>query len=392
VSQSLPHVRNIYSTDSRRVVGLFPQLLGVGGVQEAGRLTAAALDEIAQRRKWDLKLLSLNDEPGTHAVRVSDRAIPLIGFGHSKQGFVWSALGLARGHTSIVLAAHPHLALPAELMKIRDPSLKTIVMSHGIEVWKPLPTLRRLALQRANWVLAPSGDTARKVSEVQLVAKEKVLRLPWPVNQEMLRMADDSVAPQPPPGFPSGQVVLTVGRWVASEGYKGADDLIETLAELCESIPELRLAVVGAGDDLPRFRKLASHRRVADRVSFFEGLSREQIAGCYKRCTIFALPSTGEGFGLVFLEAMAFGKPVVGAESGGVPDLIENGATGLLIPPRDKQKLQEALRRLLADSSLRDRLGLQGAAFVRRKHSFAAFQDGLERIIDCVLACRTVSA
>ena len=186
MSQSLPHVRNIYSTDSRRVVGLFPQLLGVGGVQEAGRLTAAALDEIAQRRKWDLKLLSLNDEPGTHAVRVSDRAIPLIGFGHSKQGFVWSALGLARGHTSIVLAAHPHLALPAELMKIRDPSLKTIVMSHGIEVWKPLPTLRRLALQRANWVLAPSGDTARKVSEVQLVAKEKVLRLPWPVNQEML--------------------------------------------------------------------------------------------------------------------------------------------------------------------------------------------------------------
>ena len=376
---------------SNRIVGLFTELHGVGGVQEAGRQTTAALDEIARQRKWDLQLLSLNDGPGQHAIRVGEREIPLVGFGRAKKSFVWSALGFARKNTSIVLAAHPHLALPAELMKIRHPSLKTIVMSHGIEVWRPLPIVRRLALGRADCVLAPSSDTERKVSEMQSVPRERVVKVPWPVNEEMLRLATEALAPQPPPGFPTGLVILTVGRWVASEGYKGADDLIEAIAVLCESIPELRLAAVGGGDDLPRLRKLASDRGVADRVSFFEGLSREQIAGCYARCTIFALPSTGEGFGLVFLEAMAFGKPVVGVESGGVPDLIENAVTGLLIPSRDKQKLQEALRRLLSDSSLRDRLGRQGSAFVRHKHSFAAFQDGLERIIDYVFACRAVS-
>ena len=385
MSQFSPHVRQVSSTDSTRIVGLFPALLGVGGVQEAGRQTAAALDEIARQRKWDLQLLSLNDGPGLHAIRVGGREIPLVGFGRAKKSFVWSALGFGRKNTSIVLAAHPHLALPAELMKIRYPSLKTIVMSHGIEVWRPLPILRRLALRLADWVLAPSSDTARKLSEVQSVPRGKVIRVPWPVNEEMLRLATDALAPQPPPGFPTGQVILTVGRWVASEGYKGADDLIEAIAILCESMPELRLAAVGSGDDLPRLRKLAFDRGVADRVSFFEGLSREQIAGCYARCTIFALPSTGEGFGLVFLEAMAFAKPVIGAESGGVPDLIENGVTGLLVPPRDKRKLAEALKHLLSDSELRAHLGSRGAEMVCRRYTFEAFETALERIIDDAL-------
>jgi len=385
-------VRKISSTHSKRIVGLFPALLGVGGVQEAGRQTAAALNEIARRRRWDLQLLSLNDDPGTRDVRVGDREIPLIGLGRSKQNLVWSALGLARGRTSIVLAAHPHLALPAQLMKVRGTSLKTIVMSHGIEVWKPLPLLRRLSLRQADCLLAPSSDTARKLVEIQSVAKKKIFRLAWPVDEDMLRLADDSASLQPPPEFPSGKVILTVGRWASSERYKGADDLIRAIADLSARIPDLFLVAVGGGDDLPRLRKIASDCGVADRVSFFEGLSRAQLASCYERCTIFALPSTGEGFGLVFLEAMAFGKPIIGAKSGGVPDIIENDVTGLLVPPRDKQKLQEALKRLLADSVLRARLASQGAEFVRRKHSFAVFQDDLERIIDYVLACQTASA
>jgi phosphatidylinositol alpha-1,6-mannosyltransferase len=162
-------------------------------------------------------------------------------------------------------------------------------------------------------------------------------------------------------------VVLTVGRWAATERYKGADDLIEAIAQLQPSTPDLHLVAVGGGDDLPRLRRLASDCGVADRVSFLEGLSSEQLAACYAHCDIFALPSTGEGFGFVFLEAMAFGKPVLGADSGGIPDLVEDGVNGLLIPPRDQQRLVEALGRLLRDPSLRARLARQGAEIVRRK-------------------------
>jgi phosphatidylinositol alpha-1,6-mannosyltransferase len=364
------------------IVGLFPELLGVGGVQEAGRQTVAALDQMARESGRALDLLSLNDLAGPDVLHVEEREIPFTGFGRAKIRFVQSVLGRARADTRIVLAAHPHLALPAWLMKIRAPALNTIVMSHGIEVWKPLPRLRRLALQRADRVLAPSSDTARKLVDVQSVAQEKIRKLAWPVNSVVLRLADDSRKLRLPPGFPRGQVVLTVGRWAATERYKGADSLIEAVAQLRASMPELHLVAVGRGDDLPRLRELASDRRIADRVVFLEGLSTELLAACYAHCDVFALPSTGEGFGIVFLEAMAFGKPVIGADSGGISDFVADNVNGLLVPPRDQRRLVEALACLLRDPPLRARLGKQGAETVRRKYGFAAFERDLEAIID----------
>jgi phosphatidylinositol alpha-1,6-mannosyltransferase len=369
-------------SNSKRIVGLFPQLVGVGGVQEAGRQTAAALDDIARRRGWSLDLLSLNDEPGAQALCLEEREIPFLGFGRAKIRFVLSALGHAGSETQIVLAAHPHLAVPAWLMRTRTSRWKMIVMSHGIEIWKRLPFLRRRALLRADCVLAPSSDTARKLTEVQGVRNENIRKLPWPLNAQILRFADAPSNLPLPPAFPQGQVVLTVGRWAASERYKGADDLLGAVAQLRASIPNLYLVAVGGGDDLPRLRTLAMDLGVGDRVSFFEGLSPEQIAACYAHCDIFALPSTGEGFGLVFLEAMAFSKPVVGADAGGIPDLIQNDANGVLIPAHDREQLGKALELLLRGPSLRARLGAQGAEMVRRKHTFSAFEAGLDRVIE----------
>jgi phosphatidyl-myo-inositol dimannoside synthase len=381
VNDSETHVREISFSKPANIVGLFPELLGVGGVQEAGRQTAAALGAIASRRGWSLELLSLNDEPGTRVLQVDDREIPFAGFGRAKIQFVLAALRCARKETRIVLAAHPHLAVPAEIMKWPAPGLKTIVMSHGIEVWKRMPLLRRRALQRSDRVLAPSSDTARKLAEVQSVPAGNVRKLPWPLNAAILNFADAPANLTLPPGFPQGQVVLTVGRWSQSERYKGADDLIEAIAQLRSSIPNLHLVAVGGGDDLPRLRELASTAGVADRVSFLEGLTREEIAACYARCDIFALPSAGEGFGLVFLEAMAFGKPVVGADSGGIPDLIDDGINGVLIPPRDRQRLVEVLGSLLRDPLRRERLGRRGAEVVRRQYSFATFERELEQVL-----------
>jgi len=375
------HAASPLSQESNRIVGLFPELLGVGGVQEAGRQTAAALDEIARRRGWSLDLLSLNDLPGAGALRFQGREIPFTGFGRAKVQFVFSAMRLARKNARAVLAAHPYLALPARLMKMRSPGLKSIVMSHGIEVWHRLPFFRRRALLHADLLLAPSSDTARKLVEIQTAPAEKICRLPWPVNEEILRFADSPASLPSPPAFPQGLVILTVGRWAASERYKGADDLIEAIPLIRESIPNVQLVAVGGGDDLPRLRKLAADRGVGDRVTFFEGLSREQLAACYARCDVFALPSTGEGFGIVFLEAMAFGKPVVGADSGGIPDLIENNLNGLLIPPRDKEQLVNVLKGLLEDATLRTHLGVGGAERVRREYTFASFAMNLEQIL-----------
>jgi phosphatidyl-myo-inositol dimannoside synthase len=370
---------------SGRIIGLFPELLGAGGVQEAGRLTAMALFEIAKARGYSADFLGLNDAPGPHNLSAAPE-VAFSGYGRAKVRFVSAALRQARAAADagpcITLAAHPHLAVPAAWMRVVARRLRTIVVAHGVEVWKPLPYVRRRALTNADVVLAPSRYTIEQLINVQGVAPNKIRLLPWPLGPSFLHLADAPAGLPLSPGLPSGPVILTVGRWAASERYKGADELIAAVAALSKNYPDAQLVAVGSGDDLPRLRKLAGKSGIAPRVHFFEGLSREQIAACYARADIFALPSTGEGFGLVFLEAMAFSKPIVGVAAGGATDVIEDGVNGLLAPPGDARALHAVLERLLESESLRHKLGRRGWQIVRQKYTFAVFQQNLEHIID----------
>jgi phosphatidyl-myo-inositol dimannoside synthase len=368
---------------TKKIIGLFPELLGVGGIQEAGRMTAAALGRIAgSHENWVTSFQSTNDGLGDHKFEIAEQRVSLRGFNRSKVRFVGSALGQSRRGARVVLAAHPYLALPAALMKWYSPKLKTIVMSHGVEVWNPLPRLRRRALLSADLVLAPSSDTAQKLAEVQGVPPANIRKLAWPLNPDFLKMADNPAELSLPKNFPAGRVILTVGRWAASERYKGVDDLIRAVAQLQTKFPRLCLAAVGDGDDLPRLKKIAGDLGVSKSVRFLTNLSREEIAACYARSEIFALPSTGEGFGLVFLEAMAFGKPLIGAARGGITDIIQEKVNGLLVPAGDLKSLVEALEELLENESLRIELGRRGAENVRRRYSFDVFVNDLERIIE----------
>lgn len=365
-----------------RVIGLFPELLNFGGIQEAGRLTARALHEIALKRGWSASFLSLNDPRGRQVLHTGECEIPFNGFGRAKASFSLAALREARADTRIVLALHPHLAVPAAGMKLLRPSIKSVVFSHGVEVWTRLPWLRRRALLFSDLALVPSRFTAEGLVQIQNVPQVKIRRLAWPLNPEFAGLATRASDLPLPQGFPQGRVILSVGRWLASERYKGADELIQATSQLQSSIPDSHLAIVGGGDDLPRLKQLAAGLGISNRVSFLQAKSQEELAGCYARTEVFALPSTGEGFGFVFLEAMAFAKPVVGVAFGGITDLIEDGINGLLVPPRDAQRLGQALGRLLHDGSLRAQLGQAGSEIVRQKYYFDAFQSKLERIIE----------
>ena len=368
---------------TKKIIGLFPELLGVGGIQEAGRLTAAALDRIVgSRENWVTSFQSINDGPGDREFEIAGQRVSLRGFNRSKVRFVGSALGQSRKGARMVLAAHPYLALPAAWMKSLSPQLKTIVMSHGVEVWSLLPRLRRRALLSADLVLAPSSDTAQKLAQIQGVSSAKIRKLAWPLNPDFLKMAGNPAELSLPNEFPGGRVILTVGRWAASERYKGVDDLIRAVAQLRMKFPGLHLAAIGEGDDLPRLEKVAGDSGVSESVRFLTNLSREEIAACYARSEIFALPSTGEGFGLVFLEAMAFGKPLIGVARGGITDIIEDKVNGLLVPPGDLKSLVDALAELLENESLRMELGRRGAENVRQRYSFEVFVDNLEWIIE----------
>ncbi len=365
----------------RVLIGLFPELDAPGGMQRAGRHLAFVLSEYASSKKMEYRLLSLNDTQELHRMRVGDREYVFTGAERGKARFAVSALKAARRHAKLVLAAHPNLAPIVQAMNVVAPRMKSIVCTHGIEVWEPLPRLRRRALQHATLVLAPSRATAEYVISVQGVVPERVRVLPWGLDPEFeTKVSGDSPA-RLPAEFPRGRVILTVGRWLAAERYKGMDTLIKALPRVLLRWPEIQMALVGSGDDRDWLVNIARHSGVQRHVHFLSGISYAELSACYAACELFALPSRGEGFGFVYLEAMARGKPVIGGAHGGAPEVIQDGVTGYLVQHGDTEQLATSIDVLLSNPELARQMGEGGRERVEKEFRFTAFAKGFEEIL-----------
>jgi phosphatidyl-myo-inositol dimannoside synthase len=363
------------------VIGLFPELDGPGGVQRAGRHLAAVLTEFASSRGLDCRLLSLNDSPGLHKMTVAGREFVFTGHDHAKRQFTVTALKAARRKAIMVLAAHTNLGPVVQAMRITAPRMKSIICAHGMDVWEPLGVLRRWALQHSNLILAPSKDTAEHVATEQEVPEERIRVLPWALDPQFEALISPGSHPALPENFPQGRVILSVGRWLATERYKGMDTLITALPRLLTERPEVQLVFVGAGDDRAWLEDLAEQTGVSRHVYFLSGLTYAEIAACYAACEIFALPSSGEGFGLVYLEAMACGKPVIGGLHGGAPEVIQDGVTGYLVPHGDPIQLATSLETLLADPVHAKEMGARAKQRAEHEFRFNVFAKTLKKIL-----------
>ena len=120
-------------------------------------------------------------------------------------------------------------------------------------------------------------------------------------------------------------------------------------------------------------------------MRFLHGLTQDELFACYANCQVFALPSRAEGFGFVYLEAMACGKPVIGGAHGGALDVIEDGVTGYLVPHGDIERLSRALESLLADPVRAAQMGAQGKDRLAQKFSFEKFRIQLTHLLEGVL-------
>ena len=171
--------------------------------------------------------------------------------------------------------------------------------------------------------------------------------------------------PPPPPGRPVR--ILFVGRF---EHRKGIDVLLGAIPAVLDAAPDALFTLAGLDPEnhwTDRFRR--EHPRLADRVAFAGRLSAEALRAAYRDCDVFVAPSRYESFGLIYVEAMAWAKPVVGCRAGGIPAVVTDGETGLLVPPGDTPALAEALARLARDPALRARLGAAARADVDARFS-----------------------
>jgi phosphatidylinositol alpha-1,6-mannosyltransferase len=363
------------------LIGLFPELDAPGGIQRAGRHLAFLLSEFATSKQMEYRLLSLNDSQHLHRMCVGDREFVFTGAARRKVGFVATALKTTRRRPKLVLAAHPNLAPIVRGMNLLAPRMKSIVCTHGVEVWEPLSRSRRKALQRATLVLAPSRATADFVISLQGVSPDRVRVLPWALDPDFETRLLGIGPTRLPADFPQGRVILTVGRWLALERYKGMDTLIQSLPRLLLRWPDVQLAIVGSGDDRDWLENIAKVSGVRRHVHFLSGISYAELSSCYAAAEVFALPSRGEGFGFVYLEAMARGKPVIGGAHGGAPEVIRDGVTGYLVSHGDTVQLTTSLDALLSNPELAKQMGERGRERVQQEFKFSIFAKNFKKIL-----------
>jgi len=169
-------------------------------------------------------------------------------------------------------------------------------------------------------------------------------------------------------GLEGKKVLLSLCRLVPR---KGVDTVLEALPAISKAVPEVQYVIAGDGEDRPRLEQLAAGLDVMPMVRFLGRVSNEEVAPLLDMADVFVMPAREErpcveGFGLVFLEANACETPVIGSTSGGIPDAVVDGETGLLVPPSAPAAFAEAAIRLLNDADLRRRLGRAGRERVLR--------------------------
>ena len=211
----------------------------------------------------------------------------------------------------------------------------------------------KINAQKARLVFVPSKYSARMLTRYYQIPEEKIRVVPLGVNlKEWASLADKSAPPAK-----KGQTILCVARQYAR---KGIPDLIQAFDYLLQKEPALRLDLVGGGPEMEHDMQLAKDLQLSEKVRFYGDVSdRKTLAAIYKKSALFCLPSHHETFGLVFLEAMAFGLPVVGYNAAAVAEVVGK-ENGFLVKPGAISELAGRMEELLTDKNLAVWMGRNG--------------------------------
>ena len=350
-----------------RLLIVATELFAPGGVQSVGR---EAVNALAAGCAEPLSVWSFRDAAVAPPYSMPQGTeVRLAGGSRVKLGSWAVARAARRCDDSLVLLMHMHVAPIAVPMLLRG--ARVAVFLHGVEVWRALTLAQRFVVERGAHLIANSSYTAARFVRAN----------PWFDSQSI------DVCPLGIPQAPqytdvpiAGDVALMVSRMSSADRYKGHERLIRAWPAVRARVPDAKLTLVGDGDDKPRLESVAADAGVGDAVLFVGNASDEELVAWYRRCAFFVLPSDGEGFGLVFLEAMRAGKACISGP-GAPAEIVDDGVTGLIVSSGDDEALVCALSRLFLDGELRDRLGRNGQARFRQTFTARHFADRLRHLV-----------
>jgi phosphatidylinositol alpha-1,6-mannosyltransferase len=267
---------------------------------------------------------------------------------------------------------------PARIQGWMPPALRAPhgVAILGVDVWRPLPADRARALRSARAVVAISRTTMIRADPYLPMGCRLDCVHPGIEPVDDSGSPDDALLGALPPGY-----TLVVGRLDAAERYKGHDELLAAWSRLPRQLADAHLVVAGGGSDRSRLEARASALGLEQRVTFTGAVDPATRRALYAGAALFAMPSRDEGFGLVFVEAMAAGLPCLALAGTAPAEIVVHEETGLLVPEGDEAALVAALSRLLEGGERTLRMGAAGRARYEREFTEAAFERRIEPVL-----------
>jgi phosphatidyl-myo-inositol dimannoside synthase len=234
---------------------------------------------------------------------------------------------------NIVVSAHLYHG-PLALWIAQLTGARLISQLHGTEVWRQLSPAHLVPLERSDIVFCVSRDTRRRLIEQVSALHERAVVVSNTVGVSFCP-GDRSFA-RKKFNLNNEYAVLTVARLAGPDGYKGHDRVMKLLPKLASRLAgPVVYCVAGVGEDRDRLERLSQTLGVAHMVRFLGKVPHDDLPDLYRASDLFALPSTGEGFGIATIEAMACGTPAIGLAVGGASDALADGELGFCVAPQE---------------------------------------------------------
>lgn len=350
----------------------------IGGLQNFNRRVVDNLSERLEGRDEARALaLILGDYRAAFPRR---RKVDFIGF-RSRVALIFRTLWLSATQAEMLVLCHVNFIPLAAFARLLRPRLPILLFVHGDEVWdKRSSCVRQWCdtrfLRAVTRIASVSAFTAEKMSAAFDVPRDKFRLLPNAV---------DPLKPAANPAQREPATILIVNRMDARDRKKNIDQVIRAVAELKGRVPGLKLELIGDGGLRPELEALAASLGLADVAKFHGWVCEDELQGFYERARVFAMPSSKEGFGIVYLEAWLRRLPVICSSEGASSEVVADGVDGFVVDPGDISMLADRLHTLLTNPTLATSMGERGKRKVEQNYLNPVFRSNLDAIIDELL-------
>ncbi len=334
-----------------------------GGIQKMTRTLAHSLQYVAARNKFKFNLWSVYDKD---ADLMPQYLSPLNfkGFGIKRGKFIIHTLKISLT-ADVVMISHINLAIIGLLIKTINPKCKVWLIAHGIEIWRPLSFVKRLFLKKCDRIVCVSNFTKQQIIRRHKTDSNKCVVLNNAVDPFMVLPKSFQKPKRLLERYKLTKdhtILYTLTRLAATEQYKGYEQVIKVISKLKCTVPSIKYILSGQYDAIEekRIKQLIDDYNVADQIILTGFINENELTDHFLLADLFVLPSKKEGFGIVFIEALACGLPVICGNVDGSLDAIKNGELGQAINPDDLTELENALAAYLNKSlTIAERENLQ---------------------------------